>query len=106
MIMIHIQVISPYVWFSHFRINGEVSSNSSKFETEPVSKPKLDSEQLPLRPKSVDLDSFTVRSSKETGKLTCRKVVHLKKSCQSSFQKLFKKFVYVFYVWIDRVEIN
>lgn len=54
---------------------------SSKFETEPVSKPKLDSEQSPLRPKSVDLDSFTVRSFKETGKLTCRKVVHFK-SCQ------------------------
>ncbi|XP_019654983.1 CD2-associated protein isoform X2 [Ailuropoda melanoleuca] len=48
------------------KINGEVSTNSSKFETEPVSKPKLDSEQLPLRPKSVDLGSFTVRSSKET----------------------------------------
>ncbi|XP_062042228.1 CD2-associated protein [Lepus europaeus] len=48
------------------KINGEVSIISSKFETEPVSKPKLDSEQLPLRPKSVDLDSFTVRSSKET----------------------------------------
>ncbi|XP_058410177.1 CD2-associated protein [Diceros bicornis minor] len=47
-------------------INGEVSTISSKFETEPVSKPKLDSEQLPLRPKSVDLDSFTVRSFKET----------------------------------------
>ncbi|XP_021570487.1 CD2-associated protein [Carlito syrichta] len=48
------------------KINGEVSTLSSKFETEPVSKPKLDFEQLPLRPKSVDLDSFTVRSSKET----------------------------------------
>ncbi|XP_026913405.2 CD2-associated protein [Acinonyx jubatus] len=48
------------------KINGEVSTISSKFETEPVSKPKLDSEQLPLRPKSVDLDSFTIRSSKET----------------------------------------
>ncbi|XP_074253975.1 CD2-associated protein isoform X2 [Saimiri boliviensis] len=48
------------------RINGEVSTISSKFETEPVSKPKLDSEQLPLRPKSVDLDSLTVRTSKET----------------------------------------
>ncbi|XP_008581909.1 PREDICTED: CD2-associated protein [Galeopterus variegatus] len=48
------------------KVNGEVSTISSKFETEPVSKPKLDSEQLPLRPKSVDLDSFTVRSSKET----------------------------------------
>lgn len=48
------------------RINGEVSTISSKFETETVSKPKLDSEQIPLRPKSVDLDSFTIRSSKET----------------------------------------
>ncbi|XP_055120819.1 CD2-associated protein isoform X2 [Symphalangus syndactylus] len=48
------------------KINGEVSTISSKFETEPVSKPKLDSEQLPLRPKSVDFDSFTVRTSKET----------------------------------------
>lgn len=65
--------------FSHFRINGDVSTILSKFETEPVSKPKLDSEQLPLRPKSVDLDTFTVRSSKETGKLTCGKVVHKKK---------------------------
>lgn len=53
-----------------------MSTILSKFETEPVSKPKLNSEQLPLRPKSVDLDSFTIRSSKETGKLTCRKVVH------------------------------
>ncbi|XP_019523081.1 PREDICTED: CD2-associated protein [Hipposideros armiger] len=48
------------------RINGEVSTISSKFETETVSKPKLDSEQIPLRPKSVDLDSFTIRSFKET----------------------------------------
>ncbi|XP_004452852.2 CD2-associated protein isoform X1 [Dasypus novemcinctus] len=48
------------------KINGEVSTISSKFETEPVSKPKLDSEQLPLRPKSVELDSIAIRSSKET----------------------------------------
>ncbi|XP_003789297.1 CD2-associated protein [Otolemur garnettii] len=48
------------------KMNGDVSTISSKFESEPVSKPKLDSEQLPLRPKSVDLDSFTVKSSKET----------------------------------------
>ncbi|XP_012874530.1 PREDICTED: CD2-associated protein [Dipodomys ordii] len=47
------------------KINGEVSI-SSKFETEPVSKPKLDSEQLPLRPKSVDFDSLIARSSRET----------------------------------------
>ncbi|EHB00144.1 CD2-associated protein [Heterocephalus glaber] len=48
------------------KINGEISTISSKFETEPVSKPKLDSEQLPVRPKSVDLDSLIARSSKET----------------------------------------
>ncbi|XP_054992978.1 CD2-associated protein [Sorex araneus] len=48
------------------KVNGEVSAVPSKFENELVSKPKLDSEQLPLRPKSVDLDSFTLRSSKET----------------------------------------
>lgn len=47
------------------KINGEISTISSKFETEPLSKPKLDSEQLPLRPKSVDLDSFIARTSKE-----------------------------------------
>lgn len=93
MVMIHIHVISTFVWFSHFRINGEVSTISSKFETEPVSKPKLDSEPLPLRPKSVDLDSFTVRSSKETGKLTCRNVVHLKKVASTVFRNYFKKFL-------------
>ncbi|XP_013012306.1 CD2-associated protein [Cavia porcellus] len=48
------------------KINGEISTISSKFETEPVSKPKLDSEQLPLRPKSVDLDSLIARSPKDT----------------------------------------
>lgn len=56
--------------FSHFRINGDVSTTvSSKIEAEPVSKPKLDPEQLPVRPKSVDFDAFIVRNSKETGKL-------------------------------------
>ncbi|KFO36224.1 CD2-associated protein, partial [Fukomys damarensis] len=48
------------------KINGEISTISSKFEAESVSKPKVDSEQLPVRPKSVDLDSFIARSSKET----------------------------------------
>ncbi|KAM5262906.1 CD2-associated protein [Ctenodactylus gundi] len=47
------------------KINGDVSTISSKFEAEPVSKPKLDSDQLPLRPKSVDFDSLISRSSKE-----------------------------------------
>ena len=50
------------------KINGEVSTISSKIDTEPVSKPKLDPEQLPLTPKSVDLDAFVARNSKETGK--------------------------------------
>ncbi|XP_058518240.1 CD2-associated protein isoform X2 [Ochotona princeps] len=48
------------------KINGEVSTISSKFEIEPVSKPKLEFEQLPPRPKSVDFDSLTLRSPKET----------------------------------------
>ncbi|XP_006882187.1 PREDICTED: CD2-associated protein [Elephantulus edwardii] len=47
------------------KVNGEVSTISSKFETEPVSKPKLDSDHLPLRPKSVELDSFVVRGVTE-----------------------------------------
>ncbi|XP_041511414.1 CD2-associated protein [Microtus oregoni] len=49
------------------KINGDVSTTvSSKIEAEPVSKPKLDPEQLPVRPKSVDFDAFLVRNSKET----------------------------------------
>ncbi|XP_051008895.1 CD2-associated protein [Acomys russatus] len=48
------------------KINGEVSTISSKIETEPVSKPKLDPEQLPVRPKSVDFDAFVARNAKET----------------------------------------
>ncbi|XP_052048305.1 CD2-associated protein isoform X2 [Apodemus sylvaticus] len=48
------------------KINGEVSTISSKTDTEPVSKPKLDPEQLPVRPKSVDLDAFVARNPKET----------------------------------------
>jgi hypothetical protein len=75
-LIFHIQVMFAYVCFSPFRLNGEVSIISSKFETEPVSKPKLDSEQLPLRPKSVDLDSLIARSSKETGKSAWTKLVH------------------------------
>ncbi|XP_068921903.1 CD2-associated protein isoform X1 [Petaurus breviceps papuanus] len=47
------------------KVNGEVPTFLSKTENEPVLKPKLDSEQVPPRPKSVDLDSFVIRSSKE-----------------------------------------
>ncbi|XP_025964480.2 CD2-associated protein isoform X1 [Dromaius novaehollandiae] len=46
--------------------NGEVVCLRPKSEIEPVAKPKLDSEQLPLRPKSVEVDSLIVKSSKES----------------------------------------
>uniref|UniRef100_A0A8C3IA68 CD2-associated protein n=1 Tax=Chrysemys picta bellii TaxID=8478 RepID=A0A8C3IA68_CHRPI len=45
--------------------NGEVVSLRPKSEIEPLIKPKLDSEHLPLRPKSVEVDSVAVKSSKE-----------------------------------------
>ncbi|XP_067399560.1 CD2-associated protein [Emydura macquarii macquarii] len=45
--------------------NGEVVSLRPKSEIEPLVKPKLDSEHLPLRPKSVEVDSIAVKSSKE-----------------------------------------
>ncbi|XP_051853068.1 CD2-associated protein isoform X2 [Antechinus flavipes] len=48
------------------KLNGEVPPFSTKAENEPGLKPKLDSEQVPLRPKSVDLDSFVLRGSKDT----------------------------------------
>ncbi|XP_072498487.1 CD2-associated protein isoform X5 [Notamacropus eugenii] len=47
------------------KLNGEVPPLLSKTENEPTLKPKLDSEQVPPRPKSVDLDSFVIRSTKE-----------------------------------------
>ncbi|XP_062429202.1 CD2-associated protein [Rhea pennata] len=50
--------------------NGEVVSLRPKSEIEPVAKPKLDSEQLPLRPKSVEVDSLVVKSSKESDLLS------------------------------------
>lgn len=40
-----------------------------KSEIEPAAKPKIDSEQLPPRPKSVEVDSVVVKNSKERGKL-------------------------------------
>ncbi|XP_068024246.1 CD2-associated protein isoform X2 [Melanerpes formicivorus] len=43
--------------------NGEVVSLRPKSEVEPVAKPKLDSEPLPLRPKSVEVDSLVVKES-------------------------------------------
>lgn len=54
--------------FSIYRSNGEVVHLRPKSEIEPVAKPKLDSEQLPARPKSVEVDSLVVKSSRESGK--------------------------------------
>ncbi|XP_019393641.1 PREDICTED: CD2-associated protein [Crocodylus porosus] len=45
--------------------NGDVVSLRPKSDIEPVLKPKLDSEQLPLRPKSVEVDSVAIKSYKE-----------------------------------------
>lgn len=55
-------------FLSYHRTNGEVVTLRPKSEVEPVAKPKLDSEPLPLRPKSVEVDSLVVKSSKESGK--------------------------------------
>ncbi|NXC50417.1 CD2AP protein, partial [Penelope pileata] len=46
--------------------NGEVVPLRPKSEIEPIAKPKLESEQLPLRPKSVEVDSLVVKSSQES----------------------------------------
>lgn len=56
------------LFFSYHRTNGEVVTLRPKSEVEPVAKPKLDSEPLPLRPKSVEVDSLVVKSPKESGK--------------------------------------
>ncbi|NWI92658.1 CD2AP protein, partial [Pitta sordida] len=55
--------------------NGEVVSLRPKSEVEPVAKPKLDSESLPLRPKSVEVDSLVVKSSKESDLLSFDDVI-------------------------------
>ncbi|XP_038607189.1 CD2-associated protein isoform X2 [Tachyglossus aculeatus] len=47
------------------KVNGEVPTIRPKSEFEPLLKPKLEPEQLPLRPKSVELDSLGIRHSKE-----------------------------------------
>lgn len=59
--------------FCHYRPNGDVVSLRPKSDIEPVLKPKLDSEQLPLRPKSVEVDSVAIKSSKEPGKIKKKK---------------------------------
>lgn len=68
--VINCLLLTSYVlsFFSYYRSNGEVVSLRPKSEVEPVPKPKLDSEPLPLRPKSVEVDSLVVKNSKESGK--------------------------------------
>ncbi|NXL87027.1 CD2AP protein, partial [Alectura lathami] len=61
-------------WFSAVS-NGEVVPLRPKSEIEPVAKPKLDSEQLPLRPKSVEVDSLVVKSSQESDLLSFDDVI-------------------------------
>ncbi|XP_015667781.1 CD2-associated protein [Protobothrops mucrosquamatus] len=48
------------------KINGEIASWRPKSEIEPAVKPKIDSEQLPLKSKSVEVDSVALRNLKET----------------------------------------
>ncbi|NWR32707.1 CD2AP protein, partial [Tachuris rubrigastra] len=57
------------------KTNGEVVSLRPKSEVEPVAKPKLDSEPLPHRPKSVEVDSLVVKSSKESDLLSFDDVI-------------------------------
>ncbi|NXU58809.1 CD2AP protein, partial [Turnix velox] len=54
--------------------NGDVPLRP-KSEVEPVAKPKLDSELLPLRPKSAEVDSLVVKSSKESDALSFDDVI-------------------------------
>lgn len=67
-----LNVMSSCCHFSIYRSNGEVVHLRPKSEIEPVAKPKLDSEQLPARPKSVEVDSLVVKSSRESGKKAIR----------------------------------
>ncbi|KFV99368.1 CD2-associated protein, partial [Eurypyga helias] len=65
----------PVLPSSVSKSNGEVVSLRPKSEVEPVAKPKLDSEPLPLRPKSVEVDSLVVKSSKESDLLSFDDVI-------------------------------
>ncbi|KAM6273262.1 CD2-associated protein isoform 3-T3 [Spheniscus humboldti] len=65
----------PVLPSSVSKSNGEIVSLRPKAEVEPVAKPKLDSEPLPLRPKSVEVDSLVVKSSKESGLLSFDDVI-------------------------------
>ncbi|XP_053139950.1 CD2-associated protein isoform X2 [Hemicordylus capensis] len=59
----------PVLQSSVSKANGEVSLRP-KSEIEPSTKPKLDSEQLPLRPKSVEVDTIAIKNLKETDLLS------------------------------------
>uniref|UniRef100_A0A098LZU8 CD2-associated protein n=1 Tax=Hypsiglena sp. JMG-2014 TaxID=1550645 RepID=A0A098LZU8_9SAUR len=48
------------------KINGEIASWRPKSEIEPAVKPKIDSEQLPLKSKSVEVDSAALWNLKQT----------------------------------------
>ncbi|XP_042325431.1 CD2-associated protein isoform X2 [Sceloporus undulatus] len=52
------------------KTNGEVVSWRPKSEIEPTAKSKLDCEQLPLRPKSLEVDSVVIKNLKETDLLS------------------------------------
>ncbi|KAF1641862.1 CD2-associated protein, partial [Eudyptes chrysocome] len=65
----------PVLPSSVSKSNGEIVSLRPKSEVELVAKPKLDSEPLPLRPKSVEVDSLVVKSSKESGLLSFDDVI-------------------------------
>ncbi|NXX85152.1 CD2AP protein, partial [Urocolius indicus] len=65
----------PVMPSSVSKSNGEVVCLRPKSEVEPVTKPKLDSEPLPLRPKSVEVDSLVVKSSKESDLLSFDDVI-------------------------------
>ncbi|KAM6280017.1 CD2-associated protein isoform 1-T1 [Porphyrio hochstetteri] len=65
----------PVLTSSASKSNGEVVSLRPKSEVEPVAKPKLDSEPMPLRPKSVEVDSLVVKSSKESDLLSFDDVI-------------------------------
>ncbi|KFO93563.1 CD2-associated protein, partial [Buceros rhinoceros silvestris] len=65
----------PVLPSSVSKSNGEVVSLRPKSEVEPVPKPKLDSEPLPLRPKSVEVDSLVLKNSKESDLLSFDDVI-------------------------------
>ncbi|KAM9563505.1 CD2-associated protein isoform 1-T1 [Guaruba guarouba] len=65
----------PLLPSSVSKSNGEIVCLRPKSEIEPVGKPKLESEPLPLRPKSVEVDSLVAKSSKESDLLSFDDVI-------------------------------